>query len=247
MLRAATSVCTLLLILSLTIAGARADSYGGTFTMTPGDKPGQVHLQLRYRRVDANGDEEWDESHDVPRPAIRDNGFTIAEDEGEFRAQGSFNGDEGGGTWTFVPNPQFARELQRRGLSAPTDKQQFQLAISHFRLATLDTLLASGFAKPSTGDLVRAIEHGVTDDYIAAMKDLQFSPKTVDSLIRLRDHGVTTDYMRQLQRLGYHPSADEMVRLVDHGVTVAFIERMRSHGYTHLSADDLVRLRDHGF
>ncbi len=227
-------------------AGARADSYSGTWSITPGSA-GQVHLEMRYRHVDAQGTQEWDESHDVPAPQMHGNTFTIHSDAGDFLAQGSLRNGQGGGTWTFAPNPNFASELQKRGVSAPTEQEQFALAMSRFTLASLDALISAGFARPSAHDLVRMTEHGVTDDYIAAMKDLQFSPKTVDSLIRLVDHGVTVSYMRDLQRLGYTASARELVRLVDHGVTVRFIERMREHGYTHLSAEDLIRLRDHGF
>lgn len=247
MQRAITFSCSLLLVLSLITCVARADSYSGTWSITPSSKAGQVQLELRYQHTDSHGNEEWEDSHTVPAPQVRNNAFTIATDAGDFRAQGTFSGGNGGGTWTFVPNPNFARELQRRGVSAPNDKEQFELAISGFKLSTLDALIAAGFARPSARDLVRMANHGVTDDYVAAMKGLNFSPKTVDSLIRLRDHGVSVDYMRGLQQLGYNPSAEELVRLADHGVTVDFIKRMRSHGYTHLSADDLIRLRDHGF
>lgn len=202
---------------------------------------------MRYHHVDASGDEQWEDSHTVPAPRVRNNAFTIATDAGEFRAQGTFSGGNGGGTWTFAPNPGFASELQRRGVNAPSDKEQFELAMSGFKLSTLDALNAAGFAHPSAHDLVRMTDHGVTDDYVTAMKGLNFNPKTVDSLIRLRDHGVSVDYMRGLQQLGYNPSAQDLVRLADHGVSLDFIKRMRSHGYTHLSADDLIRLRDHGF
>jgi hypothetical protein len=228
-------------------AGARADSYTGTWKITPSWTPARVHLEMRYSHVDSHGSDEWDESHDVPAPRVQNNAFTIQSDAGTFFAQGTFSGGSGSGTWTFSPSSSFRSELQRRGVGQPSAEEQFALAMSDFKLASLDALLADGFEKPSAHDLVRMTEHGVTDDYIAAMKGLQFSPKTVDSLIRLRDHGVTAQYMHDLQKLGYNPSADDLVRLVDHGVTVNFIQRMREHGYTHLSADDLIRLRDHGF
>lgn len=239
--------CTLLLVLSLITAAARADTYTGTWSIQPSDKQGDVQLEMRWQRTDADGTHNWDESDDVPAPQIRNGAFTITEDAGEFRAQGTFTGQNGAGTWTFVPNPQFGTQLQRRGVGAPNDFDTFRLAMARFKLSSLDALLAAGFARPSVDDLVRMGNHGVTDDYVAAMKGLDFQPKTVESLIRLRDHGVSTKYMHDLWNLGYHPSAEELVRLRDHGVTVAFIQRLRSHGYKNLSADDLIRLRDHGF
>ncbi|HEY9180267.1 MAG TPA: hypothetical protein VIO32_06075 [Candidatus Baltobacteraceae bacterium] len=239
--------CTLLLFLSLITAAVRADSYTGTWSIEPGDKPGYVQLDMRWHGTDRNGEHSWENGEDVPAPQVHDGAFAITEDAGVFHAQGTFSGQTGGGTWTFVPNPQFGAQLERRGLSAPSDDDVFRLAMAHFQLRSLDALLAAGFARPSVEDLVRLGEHGVTDRYIAATKGLDFQPKTVESLIRLRDHGVSTAYMHALWSLGYHPSAQELVRLRDHGVTAAFIQRLRTHGYTRLTADDLIRLRDHGF
>ena len=246
MLRFATFSCALLLVLSLMAPRARADSYSGTWSITPSSMPGKVILELRYHRTDSTGTHEWDDSHDVPAPHVRNNSFVISTDAGDFDAQGTFSGMQGGGIWTFMPNPGFAAQLQRRGIDAPSEKDQFELAMVDFKLTTLDTLLASGFARPAVSDLVRMAEHGISNDYVAQLRGVQFSSKTIESLIRLHDHGVTPQYMQGMQRLGYHPSAEELVRLVDHGVTVAFVERMRKYGYTHLSADDLIRLRDHG-
>lgn len=226
---------------------AHAATYSGTWSISPSDTPGDVQLEMRYHSVDASGVHDSEDSDDVPAPQIRDGSFTLVEDAGRFDAHGTYNGSIGAGTWTFVPNPQFASQLQRRGVAAPGEMEQFRLALAHFKLSTLDTLLAAGFQRPDAGDLVRMCNHGVTSEYISAMKGLDFSPKTVESLIRLHDHGVSTKYMHDLWRLGFHPSAGELVRLRDHGVTAAFIERLRSHGYTTLTADDLIRLRDHGF
>lgn len=279
-------LCAVLLVLSLS-QHAGAETYGGTWTAQQTSNPNVVHLRMEYRRDDSRGTEEWDESHDVPLSQLRGvtasdfasggerKSFTVAHDAGSMQAQGFFAHGRGSGDWTFVPNPAFAADLARRGIGRPSQRQQFQLAMGDFKIATLDMLLGSGFARPSIDDLVAMTEHGVTGAYVQGVKNVPLNPKSVqtlirmqdhgvdpqyagqmmsrdprlasDGLIRLRDHGVTADYVAALGRLGYRPSSDELVRLVDHGVTVAFIERMRNHGYSRLSADDLIRLRDHGF
>lgn len=240
-------------------AAVRADNYTGTWSVSPSSKSGEVQLEVRYVRTGTFGSEQWDESHDAPLSELHglssadlnSNGqpkhFDIAEDAGTFRATGTFASGTGAGTWTFVPSTTFADSLRKRGIDAPNEKQQFQLAMSGFKLSTLDSLLNGGFERPSVGDLVEMGEHGVTDSYIAAMKNVPLSPKRVSDLIRMRDHGVSSEYVQRLNQMGYHPDAGDLVRLVDHGVSTSFIERMRSHGYTHLSVEDLIRLRDHGF
>ena len=264
-------------------ARAHAQSYSGTWTM---QLSAGAHVTLQYRLSQGQSEDSWTESFDASPAEIQPSvlaqlrtggrrNFTIAEDAGQFQAQGGFSADQGSGTWVFDPNPGFAEQLARRGIGRPNDKEQFELAISRFRLASLDALAASGFERPSINDLIRMIEHDVTASYVASMKNVNIRPKSVSSLIRLRDHGVDPLYAAQMLRfdpglsgddlvelrdhgvssayvttlssLGYHPGPGDLIRLVDHGVSALFIERMRSHGYTHLSVDDLIRLRDHGF
>lgn len=278
--------CALLLVLSLQ-CGARADAFTGTWAVQRTSDSGTVHLRTDYRASSATGNEEWSESSDVPLSELRGitasdlssggerKQFDIVRDAGALHADGWFANGNGSGSWTFAPSAAFASALAQRGVSRPTEKQQFELAMTGFRLSTVDTLLREGFERPSAGDLVSMTEHGVNAAYVDAMKNVPLRPKNVESLVRMRDHGVdawfaaqvlaynpklTSDdlvrmrdhgvsstYIAGLQRLGYRPSADDLVRLMDHGVSIAFIERMRSHGYARLSADDLIRLRDHGF
>ena len=277
--------CALIALVSSLTTAAPAQAFAGTWSIAPTDAVGKVQLRMDYRS--ANGNDTWSESEDVPiselrglsMADVRSSGrktFSINQDAGQFIAEGVFSAGQGGGTWTFVPNASFAAELRRRGIGSPTTQQQFQLAMGRFKFTTLDALLRSGFQRPTTGDLVSMVEHGVSEQFVAAMKGLSFDPRTVAALITLRDHGVTPqflkrlanagyanlnaaqaqqmvdhgvtgDYVDGLRRLGYRPSVDDLVRLVDHGVTIAFLQRMRSHGYTHLSVDELIRLRDHGF
>jgi len=203
---------------------------------------------MDYRRTTSTGNEEWSESEDVPVSQIhRDgNGFTLTRDAGQFRAAGVFSGNQGAGTWTFIPSPAFAQDLAHRGVGAPNDKQQFQLGMGSFKLATLDTLLSNGFQHPSVADLVRLSEHGVSNDYLNAMKDLRFSPKTIDELIRLRDHGVDPAYARDMLRRAPQLTAEDLIELRDHGVSSRFMEALSNAGYGGVSPSDAERMMDHG-
>lgn len=278
-------LCALLLISSLTTAIAAPQSYSGSWFARPDGS--QVDLEMRYSRSDNGSNESWNESRDFSYADLHgissaDFGsrgthktFSIVTDPGEFRADGWFANGRASGAWTFVPSDSFRGELQRRGVGGVSDGDMFRLAMSNFKISTLDRLTSAGFTQVTSSDLVRMSEHGVSADYVAGMRNIAFNPKTIDGLIRMRDHGVSVQfaqdlnragfhpdmneivrlsdhgvdsrYVQDLNRLGYHPSMDELVRLRDHGVSTSFIERMRAHGYTHLSADDLIRLRDHGF
>jgi hypothetical protein len=249
--------CALLLVFSLTVAYARAETFTGTWIVGPSSKAGEVNLELRYARTGPFGSEQWDESDDTPISELhglsvsdlRGNErktFSIQEDAGEFLADGTFNGGSGAGTWTFQPSPSFANELRRRGIGSTTEKQQFQLAMARFKLSTLDALLASGFERPSIDDLVSMGAHGVTDDYINAMKNVHLSPKRISELIRMRDHGVSARYAADMLRRAPHLTAENLIELRDHGVSSEFMQALADAGYGNAPPSDAERMMDHG-
>ncbi len=250
--------CATLLVLSLMTANARAESFTGTWSIAPSTKPGEVDLELRYSRTGVFGSEQWDESEDTPISELRGisaadvrasgqrKSFTLAQDAGEFRADGTFNGGTGAGVWRFQPNPSFANELRQRGIGGPSEKQQFQLAMSRFKLSTLDALLHSGFERPSIDDLVAMGAHGVNDDYIAAMKNVRLSPKRISELIRMRDHGVSARYAADMLRRAPQLTAEDLIELRDHGVTSEYMQALSDAGYGNVSAPDAERMMDHG-
>ncbi len=278
------ALCALLLG---SLCPALAEDYSGTWTLEHSTEPGSVQLGLRYEKTTAGGNQEWDESRSVTWSELRgvtsadldSNGvhksFSVVRDAGTFQAEGSLSRGHGAGVWTFAPSSTFNDQLHRRAIGVATWQQQFELAMSGFQFSTLDQLLASGFQRPSAGDLVAMADHGVSDRYIQELRGLGLHPNsaqalirlrdhgvggsfaaavmkafpgtTVDELVKLRDHGVGTAYMQTFATLGYRVTADDLIRLRDHGVSASFIERLRSHGYTKLTIDDLIRLRDSGF
>src|SRR5947209_16654079 len=173
---------------ALTLAPASAQQYAGTWSLERATTQGVVRtdamqLTLEYHRVSANGNESWNDSRPAALGEFRGitmadldrnqrKTFDIVRDAGTIHADGSFASGRGAGVWTFEPNGSLAGQLQRRGIGAPNSEQQFDLAMSDFKLSTLDALLASGFERPTLGELVSMGEHGVSDDYIRQIRTL---------------------------------------------------------------------------
>lgn len=246
----------LLLNLSLTLLGARAQGFEGTWSMHASSRAGNVQLQLTYRS--ATGSQTWIEGHDVPVARLRglNTGdplsvsgpiaFSLTRDAGEIRAQGSVAGGQASGAWTFVPSASFVTALARRGIGAPSEKQQFELAIGGFELASLDELSAGGFQRPSVADLVQMVEHGVDRSYVRGMARIPMAGATLAQLVRLRDHGVTVPYAQRMRKLAPQLSADDLVELMDHGVSVPFMDALTQAGYGNVRPSQAERLMDHG-
>ncbi len=103
------------------------------------------------------------------------------------------------------------------------------------------------FAHISVDKLIECKEHGVTPEFIMALKKMGYTDVTPDDAIRLVDHGVILEFITDLKGLGYTDlSLNKAVDLVDHGVNVGFIKRIRQLGFPELSLSKAIELVDHG-
>src|SRR5215471_5857904 len=153
--------------------------------------------------------------------------FQIVRDAGSFDCDGWFKEGNGSGHFAFAASPSFVSELGRRGYEAPTDDQQFSMALHDVSLALVDELKTQGYDRPPTEQLVRMGTHGVRLEYIRDMKAAGYSLKSVDMLIRMRDHGVTSAYVKEMIAAGYTQiPAEGLVKARDHGVRPDFIKAL---------------------
>jgi bla regulator protein blaR1 len=103
------------------------------------------------------------------------------------------------------------------------------------------------FAHMSVDKLIECKEHGVTPEFITALKKMGYTDVTPDDAIRLVDHGVNLEFITDLKGLGYTDvSLNKAVDLADHGVNVGFIKRIRQLGFPELSLSKAIELVDHG-
>lgn len=246
-------------------AAAQAERFEGQWLIEYSTDEGKTSLTLRYNESRRGEDgrlhqSNWNTTRNVApeslqgltrEQALSASGtqvrFDLRRDAGTFACEGWFRQGNGSGHFNFVPDPGFAAELARRGISAPDARQLFRLAMAEVGLGLLDELKSAGYAQPTIDQLVRMGEHGVRDDYVRGLKELGYRLGTIESLVRMRDHGVSLEYIGALRDAGFRDLAAEMlVRTRDHGVTPSFIREMRAAGYDSLSLEQLVRTRDHG-
>ena len=74
-------------------------------------------------------------------------------------------------------------------------------------------LRAQGYRRFGTAEIIRLRDHGVTADYLGDLRDLGYSGLTADEIVQLRSYGVTGDFIRQANGGGARRSVEELVRL----------------------------------
>ena len=233
------------------VAEAAQDHLPGTWELRPTTTPGMVHLRLS----------EGSNTHGTNVPLTSLEGLTdaqlagtggpvrfrITRDAGTLQFDGVLRSGVAAGTFSFTPNPAFPAELVTRGFTAPTAREQYQLARADIGYAFLDELNRLGYAKPDTAGLVTAGQHGVNVTYLREMGALGYALGSLPPLITLRDHGVTPDYVRGMAEEGYaRLPADTLRQARDHGVAPEYVKGMREAGYGGLALEALINARDHG-
>lgn len=231
--------------------GIAQDGLPGTWEIRPTSTAGIVHLRLVELNSSSGSDIPIERLEGLTAAQLTGPGgpiqFRLRRDAGTFTFEGVLRGGVAAGTFSFAPDPNFPKELAKRGFAAPTASEQYQLARHDVGYAFLDELTRQGYAKPATSELVRAGQHGVDTTYLHDMGALGYRLGSLEPLITLRDHGVTTAYVRDLAGLGYKGlPADDLRQARDHGVTPEFVRGMREAGYSSLTMEQLIRARDHG-
>jgi hypothetical protein len=85
-----------------------------------------------------------------------------------------------------------------------------------------------------------------SDDFVAGMSRLGYTPLSIDDIWRFAVHDVTREYVAGYRNAGYHPDSDELITTRIHGATPEFAQEVKQQGLGQASIDDLVKMRIHG-
>jgi hypothetical protein len=181
----------------LTVSVSAQTVTDGQWLLERGDQAGFVRLTLSYGTRPTNS--SWT-NDDVPlrqldglaAAAWHGSGvvvhFRIVRDAGTLACDGWFDRGKGSGHFEYTPSTQFVADLARRGIGAPTSKQQFQMTMANLGIDLVDELAREGYERPSVDDLTRMATHGVDRTYLLSLDSAHYRLGSPAALIRTRDH-----------------------------------------------------------
>jgi beta-lactamase regulating signal transducer with metallopeptidase domain len=220
--------------------------------LTRGSSSSTVQLSLISR--DDSGNDRMN-TDSVPLSSL--SGFSLSEldhdgpvkfeylrDSGRIVCEGSVAGGRASGPFTVVLDPSFVSALEKMGYAAPHDDEAFSLVTSDVTLsysrAVRDTGLTSSIA-----DLVELRDHGVSSDYVRAVRQEGFTDLSASSISELRDHGVEPNYLKAIKADNPDLSIEAIDSLYDHGVKPDYYKSMKAAA-PQLSIEQIDSLFDHG-
>jgi beta-lactamase regulating signal transducer with metallopeptidase domain len=170
--------------------------------------------------------------------------FEYVRDSGRILCEGRVSGGHASGPFTVVLNPSFVSALQKMGYAAPHDDEAFSLVTSDVTLGYARAIRDTGLTS-SLSDLIELQDHGVSSDYVRAVRQEGFTNLTASGISELRDHGVEPHYLKAIKAAGPGLSIAEIDSLYDHGVKPDAYRGFASVD-PNLSIDKIDSLYDHG-
>jgi hypothetical protein len=215
-------------------------------------REGGVQLEMSIREVTATGRHTFEENNLYPEKELIGFGtqpearFEIRRAAGTFHFRGSFDGDEGDGTFTFEGNPAYVREMATLGYQLKDDNL-LQLALFDVSPAFVRELKGFGYDRLPLDKLINFRIHGVSADFVQGLTRAGYRNIPPDRLVDFKIHGVTTELVQALQQAGCTDlTPKNVIQLRIHGISPDYLRQLASVGYRGLAADDLVQMHIYG-
>jgi hypothetical protein len=173
--------------------------------------------------------------------------FRIVRQAGTLDCRGVAGGGRGAGECAFNGNPDFAAQLERRGIGRPTPEQQYQLAMQDVGLDLVAELDRQGYRPITVDKLVAAGIHRVTVPYLRSLAEAGYRPADMNGLIAFRIHRVDADYIRGIEPLNGSArfTPDEIVAMRIHRVSAEQARQLAELGYNRLGHKQLMSMAIH--
>ena len=186
------------------------------------DNQPRLYLDIRTRidghRIHSGSSIEGNEfTGDVPRRNTSGRiqlQFELDREAGTFVFEGTQNGREARGDFTWTAKTGYASDMSRLGYPRLSLGDQFKLCLQNVTTSYVAAIQDRGYRNLALDDLVQFAIFDVSAGYIDAMAAAGYDDIPAGDLIRFRIHGVDSEYVVELAELGFdHLSRDDLVRV----------------------------------
>lgn len=243
----------LCLIIGLGATSAVADT-AGTCSLRAGRTPEK--LSFSWERPDCNAGHKCTES-DSDMPWSRWTGIApqdleragatvdarMKAESGEMRCVGTVSEAAVRGTYSFSPDPVFAKRMVAMGFDDQTPERLQGYAMLDVTTAWVKEMKDAGVVEMTSENLMGLRALKVDAAYVKAMAAAGYPELRASQLTSMKAVGVSPEKVQAVKAMGFSPTKEELIQMSVFKIDAAFVERMKARGFQNLTIAQLVKIK----
>ncbi|MFH6946450.1 M56 family metallopeptidase [Flavobacterium sp. FlaQc-50] len=150
--------------------------------------------------------------------------FTITREAGTMNFIGKFEGQTGMGTYKFVANKNFSKEMAQEGVEVADDEDLMVFFIVNLKSSYVKMLKKNGYKNVDKDQLIPLAALDVNEDYVTSIKESGLVNFDLEDLIPFRSMGIDKAFIDEIRKAGYKDiSADKLIALKSQGIDGKYI------------------------
>jgi hypothetical protein len=163
--------------------------------------------------------------------------FTLTREAGTMNFEGKFEGNNGMGTYKFIADKNFTKDMAQEGVTVANDSDIMVFFMVNVKVSYVKMLKKNGCKDIDKDQLIPLAALDANEEYITSIKQADIPGFDLDDLIPFKSMGVDKAYIDEIRKSGYkNITADNIIALKSQDITGKFITDF--HNSTNGNDDD---------
>lgn len=162
-------------------------------------------------------------------PRDKQGEFTLTREAGTMHFTGKFEGPNGMGTYKFVANKNFSKELAQEGVTVSKDIDVMVFFMVNVKTSYVKMLKKKGYNDIDKDDLIPLAALDVNENYINSIKQAGVSDFELEDLIPFKSLNIDQAFIEEIRNSGYkNITADNLIALKSQNISGKYISDFRN-------------------
>ena len=159
--------------------------------------------------------------------------FSLTREAGTMNFTGKFEGNTGKGTYKFVGNKNFAKEMAAQGITLADDADLMVFFAVNIKTSYVKMLHKKGYKNVDKEQVIPLAALNVSEDYIDSIKDAGIGNIDIETLIPFKSLNIDKAFIEDIIKSGYkNVSPENLITLKSQNIDGKYINDYRSSAKT---------------
>ncbi len=164
-------------------------------------------------------------------------------DSGEMHCRGTVHEAAMQGTFSFTPDPEFAKRMEAMGFDRQTPRQLRDYALLDVTTSWVRDMKSAGVQGMTAENLMGLRALWVDPGYVSGMAAAGYPELRSEELTSMKAVGVSPAKVQAIRAMGFAPTEDELIEMSVFKIDAPFVERMKARGFQNLTISQLVKIK----